>query len=65
MVLVFGWSEDDVSVCKSGECYKHKKITNEGREGGIEQLLHKGFREKKLRRKDIREYISMKIRAEM
>lgn len=53
MTLAFGLSEDDVSIYASGECYKHKKMMNEEKEGGIQQLLHKGFGVKKLERKDI------------
>lgn len=35
-----------------------RKIMNKGKEGGIQQLLHKGFRVKKLRKKDIWKYTS-------
>lgn len=41
---------------------------NEGIEGGIEQLLCKGFDEKQTtnqRRKGVKEYISMRTRTEM
>lgn len=33
-------------------------MMNKGKEGGIQQLLHKGFGVKKLKRKDIWEYTS-------